>query len=262
MRRLASTLSRSPGLTPRLATARRDALRCRSTSLSATTGDGQLARSEGLGVGSTSPSASPLVRETISARKNASGACILGVDPDTNGAFSVMRWGQYASGNPADYASFDSAKSCLHAEPGLDILITDTPTMEARDARRQPCSLPAVLLHDLHLEERAGASEKVTWEIRFSEVHVLAQVIMSGKDAATRRRIDLPALVARIRALNLPAGTVRTVSRQAKQSASFPLDSFPCLGASWAFPPTPERLYRVAHSLRPAMRASLSPAFS
>lgn len=80
-----------------------------------------------------SPAASHITHDAAGAPlKNARGGCVLGIDPDTNGAFAVMRWGQDATGPVKGLGASDPAKdTCSHSEPGLDIYITDTPTMEA-----------------------------------------------------------------------------------------------------------------------------------
>lgn len=70
--------------------------------------------------------------------------------------------------------------------------------------------------------------------------HVLFQLVMSGKDAATRRRIDLPALVAKIKALGLPPGTV------SPRSTSGPCQN----GGTRRLSSAPARLRRPGRPLR------------
>lgn len=144
MRRLAgSALFRSPGFAPKLSVARREALHCRTAVLATKEASSiTVTQPDGFGAVASPSAAQHLAHDGAGPPKNASGGCILGIDPDTNGAFAVMRWGQHAQGDAAAQVALDATKTCSHTEPGLEIFIADTPTMEVRtppSARFLPC---------------------------------------------------------------------------------------------------------------------------
>ena len=119
---------------------------------------------------------------------------VLGVDPDTRGAFALLSLEGTTTADLAVGALEDGA-GCW--DGGVQAIVRDTPSKEVRISSKQKQT------------PRALAPSPVTAVIQHGErasPHV--QVNFGGVKIALRRRIDVAALAAQLRSLNLPAGTV------------------------------------------------------